>query len=886
MAITSHMSAPSTPHITTLNASMHQTMETRLATASTPQKKSSILSTFAAYKTKTTTASKPIAKTATLFTMTMPLTQQLPTNSTPEIAELSTVYPRSKTEAPPMREHLTTTNQIKVTAGMASIIHGSAVVETKLVFDSSFPVPSESVVLNATRSLLSSRKTKITDSVTLLNITYEKITDTSFAVVFIYSLNNISMPDSTNLNNTYDHVQNIINTALNTLLNDLAEPIQPQNSFFITLRNKIEGIMEYNFQDGDAGIPVSFLNELTLQSASPTIYSPVTTSKWVETSASTPSIITTTPSISHTALRSTITPGSTAVAAQATTPQTLLGTVLIYIRVVFKNMLTLPSEAQVLTAYAQLNSSLRAKRDITTLKLNNPVSIQNITYLKINSTSYSIGFAFKISDVPMAMNIELRNKTYNSIEQTINDLLDKILSRPGASTFVLPRYNFSSNNMVIVANTEYVYERGDINSPSRFLAQILQDSGVTFTTTPAKTATAAKTTISPTLLGTVLMYISLVFKNLTTLPSEDQVLTVANAQLDSSIKTIQDIVIQKLNNPVSIKNIIYQKIDKTSFSINFTFEISQVPLATNIQLRNGTYVLINNAINSLLNIILNNPNVTPFVLPQLTTFLSNYTVIVASIEYDYMPGDINSPSGFLSHILQASGLASTTTSATATLSSQSPLPLSGTAMIYIEVVIKNFTHMPSETEFLTAYVLLDPVVKTQDKIQNLNDPKSIQNATLQIIDSTSFSINFGFKLNNVPMSSKTELNKETYDGLQQTTNNLMNKILTKNQNFTFPSANITIDNMQIMAKAQYVYVPSDINFPSNFLAEILQITGLASGGAWWVLGIIIPCAIAIFIVPCWILLCCILCGWCAAIRRRYNRRRSYSIQYTTRNGLF
>ncbi|XP_037394571.1 uncharacterized protein LOC108415202, partial [Pygocentrus nattereri] len=147
---------------------------------------------------------------------------------------------------------------------------------------------------------------------------------------------------------------------------------------------------------------------------------------------------------------------------QITAAPTLVGTVLIYIRLVFKNLTTLPSEAEVLNAAnTLLDSSVRMKRDVSTQKLNNPVSIQNVTYQKTSSNSYTISFAFKISNVNMSKNIELRNETYDAIQNTINGLLNKILNDPNAPPFVFQRANYTGNDTVIQANAEYIFVEGD-----------------------------------------------------------------------------------------------------------------------------------------------------------------------------------------------------------------------------------------------------------------------------------------------------------------------------------------------------------------------------------------------------------------------------------------
>lgn len=81
-----------------------------------------------------------------------------------------------------------------------------------------------------------------------------------------------------------------------------------------------------------------------------------------------------------------------------------------------------------------------------------------------------------------------------------------------------------------------------------------------------------------------------------------------------------------------------------------------------------------------------------------------------------------------------------------------------------------------------------------------------------------------------------------------------------------------------MADSEYVFSEGDLSFvPSGFLAQILMVSGLSSppspteatiafnyellqttphsGFPEWALAIIIPCIIAIVLIPCWIILC-------------------------------
>ncbi|KAK3554729.1 hypothetical protein QTP70_033147 [Hemibagrus guttatus] len=165
------------------------------------------------------------------------------------------------------KSHPTNTATSKPTATLSDIT-GSAVVQTRIVFSSSSPVPNESLVLSVTQTLLSARLTNLTDSVKVLNFTYEKISDTSYAVNFTFNISNLSMTQNPDLrNDTYSQVETIINNALNTLLNEAgAEPFEAQSSFFTSSGNQVNGNMTYHFQDGDTKTPAAFLNELKAQS--------------------------------------------------------------------------------------------------------------------------------------------------------------------------------------------------------------------------------------------------------------------------------------------------------------------------------------------------------------------------------------------------------------------------------------------------------------------------------------------------------------------------------------------------------------------------------------------------------------------------------------------
>ncbi|XP_018595033.2 putative uncharacterized protein F40H6.5 [Scleropages formosus] len=274
----------------------------------------------------------------------------------------------------------------------------------------------------------------------------------------------------------------------------------------------------------------------------------------------------------------------------------------------------------------------------------------------------------------------------------------------------------------------------------------------TTTSTPATRQTLAVTppTTPHTVIGIARLNIRFLFITIK-VPSETEILNIANKILGPRVRS-ENI---KLNDPVQIKNITYEKLSNTSFALDLGYEITNVNMSEQFSQRNNTFILIQESINKLLNNILNSPNGTPFTFPQ-ANFINEQNVIEANMTYIYKEGDINQPSNFLSDILKASGLDVSTTTTAPTTTTTTP---------------------PTTTKFNPTFLLTTPLHGA---------------------------------------SSVVESGK----------------------------------------------------FPG------------------WALAIIIPCGIVIILIPLWILLCCLLCGCCAAIRRRWRRRRSYNVQYTTRNGLF
>ncbi|XP_051747154.1 uncharacterized protein LOC127510977 isoform X33 [Ctenopharyngodon idella] len=744
-----------------------------------------------------------------------------------------------------------------------NLISGSAVVTSKLLFNSSSPVPSEALVLSAINTLRQRKESQLNDSVKVVNVTYQKISETSYAVVITFSLSNISMPEVPELrNNTYTKVQDVVNNALNTLLNEPGNTtLQPKSSNFTSTSNQIDGSMGYNFQDGDAIQPVSFLNELRLQLQ-----------------------LTTT----------TVFPDSTT-GSSVTSPNLISGSAVVTSKLLFNSSSPVPSEALVLSAI----NTLRQRKES---QLNDSVKVVNVTYQKISETSYAVVITFSLSNISMPEVPELRNNTYTKVQDVVNNALNTLLNEPGNTTLQPKSSNFTSSSNQIDGSMGYTFQDGDAIQPFSFLNELRLPTDLT-TASPLTTIT----TSPPTLIGRVIIFIRIVFVTLGPLPNENEIVQVANNLLYSRLATKLATRTEPLSDPVNFVNITYTKINETAYALNFGFEISNVSMSEKLEFRNETYLTIQDSINTLLNKILNNESAPTikFQPGDFTEFSGNSSTIQANVTYVFSNSNITQPSIFIKQLLQAIRESTlTTASPLTTASTATPQPISK-VVIKIRLVFVTLGPIPSESDVLRVVksVLasnLTTKLTTRATVIPSN-PVIKADVTYSRINDTAYALDFEFEIINLSVNNAQK--DQAYGEIQNKINNLVIEILS-NPSAALPiiqaSFNDSISSI-IIANVTYIFSQNDSNSYTLFgrLVGQLFITFTTpapttinttvsnnSTNAAWVVAIIVPVAIVLGLIPCWILLCCLLCGCCAAIRRRWHRRQSYNVQYTTRNSLF
>ncbi|XP_065121425.2 uncharacterized protein [Paramisgurnus dabryanus] len=548
-----------------------------------------------------------------------------------------------------------TTSSFSVTSFQP--IPGPAEVTSKLVFNSSSPVPGEALVLSAINILLESRVSQLKETVKLVNVSYEKISDTSYAVFFTFALSKFSMPEDPEFrNNTYQQVQDMINEALNTLLNDpSSKKFEPSSSNFTSTSDKIHGNMDYTFQDGAEIQPVSFLNELRKLMGLSTTTTPLTTSSFSVTSFQP-------------------IPGSTEVTS----------------KLVFNSSSPVPGEALVLSA---INILLESRVS----QLKETVKLVNVSYEKISDTSYAVFFTFALSNISMPEDPEFRNNTYQQVQDMINQALNTLLNDPSSKKLEPSSSNFTSTSDQIHGNMDYTFQDGAEIQPVSFLNELRKLMGLSTTTTPLTTSSFSVTSFQP-ISGSAEVTSKLVFNSSSPVPSEALVLSAINILLDSRVSQLKE--------TVKLMNVSYEKISDTSYAVFFTFTLSNISMPEDPELKNNTFKQVQDMINNVLNTLLNDPSSKKFE-PSSSNFTSTSDKIHGNMDYTFQDGAEIQPVSFLNELRKLMGLSTTTTPlTTSSFSVTSFQPISGSAEVTSKVVFNSSSPVPSEALVLSAINIL------------------------------------------------------------------------------------------------------------------------------------------------------------------------------------
>ncbi|XP_034149911.1 cell wall protein DAN4 [Esox lucius] len=795
---------------------------------------------------------------------------------------------------------------------MSTTKSGTVLVLVRLTFQVNKSVPTAEEVLGAVKNHLSNQ---ILPQTYLDNAKYITLANNSFAIELAFQITNVTLEETVSPNGaltftseTYNQIQDSIDSLLyNIVSKPEGKQFDLPNATFTVVSNQISAGVVYAYNSADINLPSAFLEDVLQVSG---------------------------------LVMSTIAPTITAAATTATSTAmstTKSGTVLVLVRLTFQVNKSVPTAEEVLGAVKNHLSN----------QILPQTYLDNAKYITLANNSFAIELAFQITNVTLEETVSpngaltFTSETYNQIQDSIDSLLYNVVSKPEGKQYDLPNATFTVVSNQISAGVVYAYNSADINLPSAFLEDVLQVSGImTSTTAPTTTTVSTTTTASAfttnftasvmpiTTSGTVVVFVRLLFQLNTPVPNKDVIIGIINKQLFNQIRTVT---------LATLKNATYIQLTNTSFAIDLGYQITNVTMVATlsqndtITFTNDTYNQIQVSVENLLHNIVSQPEGKLFTFPNARfTVVGNQ--IMADVMYVYNEADNNLPSAFLQDILTVSGIMTSTTAPTTTAVSTTttasafttnstasvmPITTSGTVVVFVRLLFQLNKPVPNKD------VIIGIINKQLFKQIRTVTLATLKNATYIQLTNTSFAIDLGYQITNVTMVATLSQNdtitftNDTYNQIQVSVDNLLHNIVSQPEGklFTFPNARFTVVGNQIMADVMYVYNEADNNLPSAFLQDILTVSGLltttaapttttsttplptlllttffstTSGGGFpgWALAIIIPCGIAIILIPLWILLACMLCGCCAAIRRRWHRRRSYNVQYTTRNGLF
>ncbi|XP_051980560.1 uncharacterized protein LOC127641664, partial [Xyrauchen texanus] len=766
-------STTTTPTITTIPTTTAPT-STSVGSTTTPSTSTTLPTTRTLAPKSTTNALMTTIQTPPT-TKTLPITTTSASTSTTEMPIAKTQIHTTTTVSPTVASIATSS----APTSSSNQVFGSALVTSKLLFNSSSPVPSEELVLRAVTNLLSSRQSQLSKSVEVVNITYKKVSETSYVVIFTFNVMNITMPEDPDLrSSTYQQVKDAINNVLNTLLNDPHSLIlAPISSNFMSTSNQIRGSMEYSFHDGDLIQPVSFLNEL------------------------------------HQLMGFTTTPTSSVITSNApvSSSNQVFGSALVTSKLLFNSSSPVPSEELVLRAVTNLLSSRQSQ-------LSKSVEVVNITYEKVSETSYVVIFTFNVMNITMPEDPDLRSSTYQQVKDAINNVLNTLLNDPHSLILAPISSNFMSTSNQISGSMEYSFHDGDLIQPVSFLNELHQLMG--FTTTPTSSVITSNAPVSSSnqVFGSALVTSKLLFNSSSPVPSEELVLRAVTNLLKSRQS--------QLSKSVEVVNITYEKISETSYVVIFTFNVMNITMPEDPDLRSSTYQQVKDAINNVLNTLLNDPH-SLILAPISSNFMSTSNQISGSMEYSFHDGDLIQPVSFLNELHQLMGF--TTTPTFSVITSNAPVSSSnqvfGSALVTSKLLFNSSSPVPSEELVLRAVTNL-----LKSRQSQLSKSVEVVNITYEKISETSYVVIFTFNVMNITMPEDPDLRSSTYQQVKDAINNVLNTLLNEPHSLILApiSSNFMSTSNQISGSMEYSFHDGDLIQPVSFLNELHQLMGFTT----------------------------------------------------------
>ncbi|XP_066573934.1 mucin-5AC-like [Amia ocellicauda] len=693
------------------------------------------------------------------------------------------------------------------TAITTAVPTSSVIAVLRLEFNSSNPAPNETAVLNAFTDLLAPYKAQGIYPVNATKITYQKTTGNAFAVTVDFRIDNLTVPEGSNLTNqTFSNIQDPINALFRDILTNYlgGEPASIPAANFTKTDAQVQAAVVYKVQSSALQNPNDKLKKIL------NITGPVQD-------------LTATLSINGQP------PSPTAAPTTAITTAVPTSSVIAVLRLEFNSSNPAPNETAVLNAFTDLLAPYKAQGIY-------PVNATKITYQKTTGNAFAVTVDFRIDNLTVPEGSNLTNQTFSNIQDPINALFRDILTNYlGGEPASIPAANFTKTDAQVQAAVVYKVQSSALQNPNDKLKKILNITGpvqdLTATLSingqpPSPTAapTTAITTAVPT--SSVIAVLRLEFNSSNPAPNETAVLN-AFTDLLAPYKA-QGIY------PVNATKITYQKTTGNAFAVTVDFRIDNLTVPEGSNLTNQTFSNIQDPINALFRDILTNYlGGEPASIPA-ANFTKTDAQVQAAVVYKVQSSALQNPNDKLKKILNITGPVQDLT-ATLSINGQPPSPTAApttaittavptsSVIAVLRLEFNSSNPAPNETAVLNAFTDLLAPYKAQG-IYPVNATK----ITYQKTTGNAFAVTVDFRIDNLTVPEGSNLTNQTFSNIQDPINALFRDILTNylgGEPASIPAANFTKTDAQVQAAVVYKVQSSALQNPNDKLKKILNITG-------------------------------------------------------------
>ncbi|XP_069047783.1 mucin-5AC-like [Lepisosteus oculatus] len=452
------------------------------------------------------------------------------------------------------------------------------------------------------------------------------------------------------------------------------------------------------------------------------------------------------------------------------TPSISLDSVLAVLNLEFNTTSPPPSESDILTVFNHLLAP------ILSLGIY-PVTITDITVKNTTGKGFAVTVDLRISNLTIPAGSQLTNETYSKLQDTINNVVQDILSKTlGGQPSHYPTSKFLNESDHIQAEVVCNLQSSEVQSPSGVLTELLNMTGHVNSITATLTINGQPTPTTPA-----------PFTSKSPVPSSRNRLVLA-------LLTLQFNTSNSPPTATEIKRAMMETFPALNLQETYAVDI------TNITSEKRNLLQVTNA-----------------------TFSTDSDQIEASVQYSLQSSDLQSPSDFVIQILKIRAQPTTKPEPPVPTTRVTPSISLDSVLAVLNLEFNTTSPPPSESDILTVFNhLLAPILSLGIY------PVTITDITVKNTTGKGFAVTVDLRISNLTIPAGSQLTNETYSKLQDTINNVVQDILSKTlggQPSHYPTSKFLNESDHIQAEVVCNLQSSEVQSPSGVLTELLNMTG-------------------------------------------------------------